>query len=78
VSSANSEILLELIIDISDLSIFGKDKVDLLACFTDKGIESIGLFLSLLPLLAEVSPFLFFSGELLDFLSDFVLDFLFL
>lgn len=59
-SPTDSQVLLELAVDVTDFSIFRKNEVDFFACFTDQGIKPIGLSLGLLPLLAEVSPFLFF------------------
>ena len=58
-SATDSEILFELMVDITDLSILGENEVDFFACLADQGVDSIGFFLGLLPLLAEVSPFLF-------------------
>jgi len=74
-STTDSQVLLELIVDITNLSIFRKNEVDFFACFTNQGIKSIGFSLGLLPLLTEISPFFFFRGELFDFLSNFVIDF---
>lgn len=73
--SADSEILLELAINITDLSILRNDEVYLLTGLAYEGIKPIRLFFSLLPLLTKSPPFLFLRGELFHLLSDLVLHF---
>ena len=75
---ANLEVFFQLFVDLGDFIVLRHDKVDLWACLLNLTLASVEIILLLLPILAQISPFLFFSRKLLNLLSDLILKLLFL